>query len=251
MKILICGRNGAGKTTLARALAPLIGATVFDGDDIRATYPRTVGFSPEARVYHAMHMRTLCEAVTAAGNHAIASFICPTDDTRAAFKADFTVWADAAPTGQYPDSDKLWLPPAMYDMRTHHGHEPYHWAELLAGMIQPIFNPMRKTALLVGRFEPFHEGHRALALEAIARHGQVCFGVRDHSREYPFHFVKARIDAAMQDQRGRYTVLPLPNIAAICYGRDVGYAVEQIDLPPDIQAISATERRITGGLPRA
>jgi hypothetical protein len=38
-------------------------------------------------------------------------------------------------------------------------------------------------------------------------------------------------------------VLRLPNITNIVYGRDVGYKIEQVELAPEIQAISATQKR--------
>jgi adenylylsulfate kinase len=40
-----------------------------------------------------------------------------------------------------------------------------------------------------------------------------------------------------------YAVVPLPNISHVFYGRDVGYAVERIDLDLAIENICATERR--------
>ena len=35
----------------------------------------------------------------------------------------------------------------------------------------------------------------------------------------------------------------VPNITNICYGRGVGYKIEEIELPKDIQEISATKIR--------
>jgi len=37
--------------------------------------------------------------------------------------------------------------------------------------------------------------------------------------------------------------MSVPNITKIYYGRDVGYDLEYIDLPPNIQSISATNIR--------
>jgi len=42
--------------------------------------------------------------------------------------------------------------------------------------------------------------------------------------------------------------MKLPNITNIIYGRDVGYKIEQVDLPPEIQAISATQKRKEMGI---
>jgi nicotinamide mononucleotide adenylyltransferase len=102
--------------------------------------------------------------------------------------------------------------------------------------------------LFVGRYQPFHDGHRSLILEGMKRVGQVCIAVRDTAGSggtdpFPFDYVKARIEASLKDYAGRFTVVQLPNVAAIYYGRDVGYAVERIDLDESLTGISATAIR--------
>ena len=84
-KILIMGLPGAGKTTLANALAPLLNAVVFNADAVRANLSRDLGFSHQDRVEHARRMGWMCDRIVEAGGTAIADFICPTPDTRAAF----------------------------------------------------------------------------------------------------------------------------------------------------------------------
>lgn len=254
-KVLIFGLTGSGKTTLAKALAPLIGGVVLDGDDIRAALSLPRPGDHLERVQQASRMGRLAEIVTASGNNAIASFVCPTWETRQAFGADFTIWMDRAGDGKYPDTLKLFEEPTardQFDLRVVNGHAPEYWADVAAGLIQPVFNPLRKTALLVGRYQPFHAGHKALVLEAIRRHGQVCIGVRDQNRDWPFERVKQMIDFSMRDNVGRYSVLSLPNIGAVCYGRDVGYNIECITLPVEIEKISGTAiRERTNGHPPA
>ena len=44
-------------------------------------------------------------------------------------------------------------------------------------------------------------------------------------------------------QEGKYDILKVPNITNICYGRGVGYKLEEIVLPEKIQDISATKIR--------
>src|ERR1700751_2447333 len=86
-RILIMGLPGAGKTTLANALAPLINAVVFNADAVRANLSRDLGFSHEDRVEHARPMGWMCDRVVETGGTVIADFICPTQETRAAFGA--------------------------------------------------------------------------------------------------------------------------------------------------------------------
>ena len=102
--------------------------------------------------------------------------------------------------------------------------------------------------MFVGRYQPFHEGHKALVEEGLRRVGQVCIGIRDtsgtdNSNPYAYEYVRARIEDAMRMHQGRFIVLQIPNITAIYYGRDVGYVVERIDLDADLQNISATAIR--------
>ena len=42
---------------------------------------------------------------------------------------------------------------------------------------------------------------------------------------------------------GRFKVMMVPNITNICYGRGVGYKIEEVVLSEEIQQISATKIR--------
>ena len=42
---------------------------------------------------------------------------------------------------------------------------------------------------------------------------------------------------------GRFKIMLVPNITNICYGRGVGYKIEEIVMPEEIQKISATKIR--------
>ena len=57
------------------------------------------------------------------------------------------------------------------------------------------------------------------------------------------HQMKQRIEAALSAYAGRFVVVPVPNITHAFYGRDVGYAVERINLDEATEAISATQVR--------
>jgi hypothetical protein len=125
---------------------------------------------------------------------------------------------------------------------------PEYWAEEVAKRVRPVFDTKRPTALFVGRYQPFHDGHRALIIEGLRRVGQVCIAVRDTAgtdgnNPFDFEYVRARIEHALREFEGRFLVVPLPNITHIFYGRDVGYAVERIDLDRSLQAISASDLR--------
>jgi ABC-type cobalamin/Fe3+-siderophores transport system ATPase subunit len=109
-KILICGLPGSGKTTLAEALAPMLGAVMFDGDAVRAM-DHDDDFSIEGRVHQVRRMSWLCDQVIKSGGTAIAAFVCPTLPMRALFKADFQIFCDRIVAGRFQDTNELWETP--------------------------------------------------------------------------------------------------------------------------------------------
>lgn len=247
-RILIMGLPGAGKTTLARLVASRLNAVHFDADEVRANVNRDLGFSVADRVEQARRMGWLCSTVAATGQRAIADFVCPTEATRAAFGPAYTVWVDRIRHSRFPDTDALFAPPASCDLRVTEDGTAEVWAERILRDLLPVFDPKAPTALFVGRYQPFHDGHRALITEGVRRVGQACVAVRDtHATSsadpYPFEEVRARIELALADLKGRVLVTRLPNITHVFFGRDVGYAIERIVLPPALEAVSATGLR--------
>jgi len=106
-----------------------------------------------------------------------------------------------------------------------------------------------ETALIIGRWQPWHEGHRELFKAALKRAERVAIGVRtttniDNKNPFSFDEVKKFIDDDLKKEfEGKYTIIELPNITNVIYGRDVGYNVEKINFEKDIEDISATEKR--------
>jgi len=250
-KILIMGLPGAGKTTLAKQLAPRLNAVHFNADEVRRHINKDLGFSEEDRVEQARRMGWLCDQVTKSGGIAVADFTCPTAEARSAFSeggAAFVVWVDRNKVSRFGDTDRLFETPASCDVHVHPDGTPEYWAEQVMRRIRPVFDRKKPTALFLGRYQPFHEGHKALIAEGIRRVGQVCIAVRDtagtsDSNPYEFEYVQAEIHHTMRQYEGRYTVVSLPNISHVFYGRNVGYSVERIALDDAIEAISATALR--------
>jgi nicotinamide mononucleotide adenylyltransferase len=106
----------------------------------------------------------------------------------------------------------------------------------------------KPTAQMLGRWQPFHDGHYALFEEIIKKTGQVCIQVRDvqggDNNPFDFESVKAKITERLNPKyENRFKIVLVPNITNICYGRDVGYKIEEIVLSKEIQKISATKIR--------
>ena len=105
----------------------------------------------------------------------------------------------------------------------------------------------KPTAMMLGRWQPWHQGHQELFKKSLKKTGQVIIMIRSmpSSKDNPFDIeqVKKNITKALIDYQGKYEVIVVPNITNICYGRGVGYKIEEIVLPKKIQAISATKIR--------
>jgi len=119
------------------------------------------------------------------------------------------------------------------------------------------FNYKAPTTQMLGRWQPWHDGHFALFLRAYEKTGQVCIMVRDtggtdNSNPFDYEFVKNRIIEEL-GKRGfnhnqHYIVQLVPNIVNITYGRQVGYAIEQEVFDDETHAISATKIRKEMGI---
>ena len=101
---------------------------------------------------------------------------------------------------------------------------------------------------MLGRWQPFHDGHYALFEEIIKKTGQVCIQVRDvqgvDDNPFDFEYVKSKIIEKLKPKfNNRFKVVLVPNITNICYGRGVGYKIEEVVLSENIQKISATKIR--------
>ena len=106
----------------------------------------------------------------------------------------------------------------------------------------------KPTAQMLGRWQPFHDGHYTLLEEIVKKTGQVCIQIRDvqgvDDNPFDFETVKQKIEERLNPKyEGRFRIMLVPNISNICYGRGVGYKIEEIVLDEETQKISATKIR--------
>jgi hypothetical protein len=253
MIIQIIGLPGSGKTELARVLKERINAIHLNADEVRATVNSDLGFTPEDRIEQARRMGEMARLISKQQvAPVIVDFVCPTDITRAAFgKPDILIYMDTIKESRFEDTNKMFEEPNIYDFKFS-SHELD--ANEKASTIINIFNLhdwSAPTTLMLGRYQPWHEGHHALYVEAGKRTNQVLLGVRNTyntSEKDPLKFDEVKAYIAKDDFMDGALVLRLPNITNIVYGRDVGYKIEQVDLGAEIHAISATQKRKEMGI---
>ena len=274
-RILIMGLPGSGKTTLAGALKkyleehgdityaralqelidPQVEVTWFNADDVRRKY-NDWDFSNDGRIRQSLRMFQF--SMESGGDYVICDFVAPLVEQRNNFKADWTIWLDTIREGRYADTNALFQEPEQYDFRvTEQNAEK--WAEfigehIIANRRRPTFDWQKETVEQLGRWQPWHAGHRALFERLIQRTGQVCIMIRDcqgwqGSNPFAIEQVKSAIRRDLDPiYQGQYEILVVPNITHIGYGRGVGYTIEEEKFDESITNISGTAIRKSMGL---
>ena len=128
-KILIMGLPGSGKTTLAKLLVPMFNAVWLNADKVREEV-NDWDFSPTGRTRQADRMKNYAQKALDKNRNVIADFVCPTEQTRADFGADYIVWMDTIKEGRFEDTNKMFEQPTNYDFKVTH-KDADMWAYLI------------------------------------------------------------------------------------------------------------------------
>lgn len=279
-RILIMGLPGSGKTYFAERLKTYLEthgqrfannvvdyesvlATVnmpakvdwFNADDIRKRF-NDWDFSRDGRIRQSLRMFEF--AVRCTGDYVICDFVAPLPEMRHNFKADWTIWMDTIDAGRYEDTNKAFVAPDIYDFRiTEQNAErwvPFVGEHIIANRRRPVFEWRKETVQMMGRWQPWHPGHRALFERLMERTGQVCIMIRDcqgwqGTNPFGLEEVKSRIRRDLDPlYQGQYEIMVVPNIVHIGWGRGVGYTSGEEKFDEEITKISGTEIRKSMGL---
>jgi phosphopantetheine adenylyltransferase len=234
---------------------PQVEVDWFNADEIRRRF-NDWDFSRDGRIRQSLRMFEF--AMKSPGDYAICDFVAPLPEMRANYKADWTVWMDTIDQGRYEDTNRAFVPPDVYDFRITEMNAE-RWVDFVGQHIldnrrRPRFNWQQETVQMLGRWQPWHAGHRALFERAISKTGQVCIMIRDcqgwqGSNPFAIEQVKQLIRKDLDPLfQGQYEIVAVPNIVNITYGRDVGYTIEQETFDDAVTSISATKIREQMGL---
>ena len=106
-----------------------------------------------------------------------------------------------------------------------------------------------KYSMFIGRWQPWHDGHRWLIDQRLNQNKNVLICIRevsqDDSNPYDPVEVKKNIEKELEDlvNNNKVKVIIIPDIESVNYGRGVGYDIIEHVPPDDIGKISATKIR--------
>lgn len=114
----------------------------------------------------------------------------------------------------------------------------------------------RPTALFLGRFQPWHQGHRAIVDQIFYKNdlstpterrtnraSQLVIMVRSPSATDPHTFEEIKemiINDINLAYPHAYEVMEVPNITNIFFGRSIGFEMERIYLSDDLEPVENT-----------
>ena len=103
-----------------------------------------------------------------------------------------------------------------------------------------------KYSLFIGKWQPFHKGHKWLIEQRLKLGKNILIGIREiENPKYSLSDIKLKVFRLFPNEVNIGTIdfIELPDIESINYGRDVGYDIIEHIPPKDIKEISGTKIR--------
>ena len=104
-------------------------------------------------------------------------------------------------------------------------------------------------SMFIGRWQPWHAGHRWLIDQQLNKGKKVLLCIRDVPKDeknpWSAYQIMMMLSTELFDllNEGKVKLMIIPDIESINYGRGVGYEVNEHVPPQDIHDISATKIR--------
>ena len=104
---------------------------------------------------------------------------------------------------------------------------------------------MFPRAMFIGRWQPFHNGHKWLINQKLDKGTSVLVAVRDIPPDKANPFTTSQTIKMIRKvyEGSDIIVMSIPDIESVNYGRGVGYDINEFVPPKDVGFISATAIR--------
>lgn len=109
--------------------------------------------------------------------------------------------------------------------------------------------PGKKYSMVVGRFQPFHDGHRWLVNQCLEEGKNVLICIRDVEPDEKNPYTSTEVERQIRNALWKYLtdekikIMIIPDIDSVNFGRGVGYDIIEHLPPQEISEISATKIR--------
>lgn len=280
--IQLTGLSGAGKTTLSynakRELEKRgFKVEVIDGDEYRANLCKDLGFSKKDREENIRRLGFVGKTLSRNGVIVLLSAINPYEEIRRELKEKSpfvkTVWIDCGiETLKERDTKGLYkraFLPADHPEKLNNltgVNDPFEIPDdadliiktdsetvesstekLLNFILENIEEEKDRTpkALFIGRWQPFHNGHKWLIEQKLQQNKSVLIAVRDVPPDENNPLTTEQTVEILQKfyEGENVEIMTISNIESVNFGRKVGYEINEFAPPPEIESISATEIR--------
>lgn len=256
----LTGLPCSGKTTIANELAKKLGAEVLDGDILRELTQNN-DFSKEGRIKHMKRVAITANLLSKYTNVVVA-LVSPIREIREEIKRKYGFFEIFISCNldecKRRDVKGMYAKALCGEIENFTGiQDPYEeplnpdvivdtkstTVEQCVSKILSIANN-NANALLIGRWQPLHQGHNWLIDQVSAKGYNVILGIRNTpiSENNPYNS-NERIKMIKDAHGNKIDYIVIPDLGAVFYGRDVGYKVEELIPPAEIGKVSATEIR--------
>lgn len=257
----LTGLPCSGKSSIANELSRHIYAEILDGDNIR-NLTENHNFSEEHRTTHMMYVAAMAHYISKHAN-VIVSLVSPIRSVRESIKKKYSNLYEIyvkcpLEICQKRDVKEMYAKAMSGKIGNFTGVQEEYEEPLdpkiivrtdknsideCVNQILTLYDNKPK-ALLIGRWQSLHEGHKWLIEEVKKKGHEVIMGIRHTpiNEENPYS-VQERIRMIRDMFGDSIDIIALPDIVGVYYGRRVGYEVKELEPSKEISNISATKIR--------
>lgn len=268
--VWLTGLPCSGKTTIAKELIQHFKAYHLDGDIVRKSLCKDLGFSKADRLENLRRVSILAKTLNDVGLNVVASFIAPYKSVREEIRrrieesSSFVLVYVNCPLMECRrrDCKGMYKKALAGEIKDFTGvSAPYEFPTRADVIVDTdVLSPqqctnkilrylykkrllIKKASLFIGRFSPFHKGHKYIFDSVLNNGGSILVAIRDSQDVYTPEQRKQMIEKVYADNPN-VTVIIIPDIDKVCVGRGVGYQIMAV--PEQIREISASNIRREG-----